>query len=255
MAVYRNISLSFWTDSKVEDTFTPEDKYMYLYLLTNPHTNICGCYEVSVKQISRQTGYNDEMVERILDRLETMHNVLRYCRNTKEVLIINWGKYNWTKSEKLTKPIRAAIAGIKCVPFQDYVTKLYDELESADTVSIPYGYPIDTTGIDTTVSVSVTDTTTKGIAKGEQEFATFWEVYPNKKAKEAARKSFLKLKPDTALLAEMLKAIEIQKATPQWLKDDGQYIPMPSTWLNQKRWEDEIKTQSKQEVGDKEWNL
>ena len=43
MAVFRTISNSFWTDSKVDDTFTPEDKYFYLYLLTNPHTNICGC--------------------------------------------------------------------------------------------------------------------------------------------------------------------------------------------------------------------
>ena len=59
MAIYRNISLSFWTDQKVEDDFTPEDKYMYLYLLTNPYTNIIGCYEISVKQISRQTGYNE----------------------------------------------------------------------------------------------------------------------------------------------------------------------------------------------------
>ena len=89
-----------------------------------------------------------------------------------------------------------------------------------------------------------------------ESFDSFWAVYPNKKAKEAARKSFLKLKPNAELLAEMLKAIEIQKTTPQWLKDDGQYIPMPSTWLNQKRWEDEIKTaQQHQEVGDKEWNL
>ena len=56
MAVYRNVHLSFWTDNKVEDDFTPEDKYFYMYLLTNPQTNICGCYEVSYSQMTRQTG-------------------------------------------------------------------------------------------------------------------------------------------------------------------------------------------------------
>ena len=58
MAFYRNISINFWTDSKIDDDFTPEDKYFYLYLLTNPHTNICGCYEISMKQMERETGYN-----------------------------------------------------------------------------------------------------------------------------------------------------------------------------------------------------
>ena len=53
MGLYRNLHTSFWTDNKVEDDFTPEDKYFYAYLLTNPQTNICGCYEVSFNQISQ----------------------------------------------------------------------------------------------------------------------------------------------------------------------------------------------------------
>lgn len=153
MAVYRNISLSFWTDSKVDDNFTPEDKYMYLYLLTNPYTNICGCYEISIKQISRQTGYNVESVSKILDRMECVHKVIVYSHETNEVLLLNWGKYNWTRSEKLVKPITAAISNIKCGEFRDYVEKAYENIRNGDTVSIPYQY-----GIDTTVSVSVTDT-------------------------------------------------------------------------------------------------
>lgn len=165
MAVYRNISLSFWTDSKIEDTFSPEDKYMYLYLLTNPHTNICGCYEVSMKQISRQTGYNEDMVERIIQRLERAHKVIRYCKETQELLIINWGKYNWTTSDKLVKPITTAINAIKCKQFKEYVGLLFDHIDEIHTLSIPYPY-----GIDTTVSVSVTDTVSvkKGVVGGNK---------------------------------------------------------------------------------------
>jgi len=77
-------------------------------------------------------------------------------------------------------------------------------------------------------------------AQQEEAFGAFWTAYPNKKAKPAALKAFTKLKPDTALLDEMLKAIATQKQWAQWQKDNGQYIPMPSTWLNQRRWEDEL---------------
>lgn len=36
MARYRNVSTSFWEDNKIVDDFTPEDKYIYLYCMTNP---------------------------------------------------------------------------------------------------------------------------------------------------------------------------------------------------------------------------
>ena len=41
------------------------------------------------------------------------------------------------------------------------------------------------------------------------------------------------------LLRNMRKSIEQSKKSEQWTKDNGKYIPMPSTWLNQRRWEDE----------------
>ena len=64
MAIYRNVQLSFWTDNKVLDDFTPEDRYFYVYLFTNPQTNLCGCYEFSWKAMSNQTGYSKDTLER-----------------------------------------------------------------------------------------------------------------------------------------------------------------------------------------------
>ena len=58
MATYRQIYISFWSDTKVCDDFSPEDKYFYIYLLTNPHTNICGCYEISSSQMAQELGYH-----------------------------------------------------------------------------------------------------------------------------------------------------------------------------------------------------
>ena len=67
-------------------------------------------------------------------------------------------------------------------------------------------------------------------------FDTFWKAYPRKVGKEAARKAFAKVKVPVETL---VTAVEAQKASPQWTKDGGQFIPNPATWLNQGRWEDE----------------
>lgn len=68
-------------------------------------------------------------------------------------------------------------------------------------------------------------------------FETFWKAYPRKVGKDAARRAFAKVKvPVETLVA----AVEEQKASPQWTKDNGQFIPNPATWLNQGRWEDEV---------------
>ena len=72
-----------------------------------------------------------------------------------------------------------------------------------------------------------------------EAFEKFWESYPRKTAKQAARKAFDKLHVDEVLLNAMLDALDWQKQTPNWKKDNGQFVPYPSTWLNNHRWEDE----------------
>lgn len=70
-------------------------------------------------------------------------------------------------------------------------------------------------------------------------FDRFWEAYPRRQGKEAARKAWAKMRPDAALLEDMLAALERQRASDQWRKDGGRFIPLPATWLNGRRWEDE----------------
>ncbi len=73
----------------------------------------------------------------------------------------------------------------------------------------------------------------------ESSFERFWSAYPKKKARANALKVWLKLKPNEDLVVVILSALEQQKRSADWLKDNGQYIPYPATWLNGKRWEDE----------------
>lgn len=72
-----------------------------------------------------------------------------------------------------------------------------------------------------------------------ESFNDFWKAYPKKVSKTSALKAWNKLKPDDNLVREILSALEQQKKSAQWQKDDGQFIPYPATWLNGRRWEDE----------------
>ncbi len=76
-------------------------------------------------------------------------------------------------------------------------------------------------------------------------FDQFWSIYPKKVGKVVAISTFKKIKPDKSLLKEIIEGVKKYKQTDQWKKDNGAYIPNPSTFLNQRRWEDEIKTKKK----------
>ena len=71
-------------------------------------------------------------------------------------------------------------------------------------------------------------------------FARFWKLYPRKTNKQAARRAWYKLKPDLLLCSRMSQALKAQMRSDAWRRDNGRYIPHPSTWLNGRRWEDEI---------------
>ena len=89
----------------------------------------------------------------------------------------------------------------------------------------------------------------KGISKesltvfDETSFARFWKAYPKKKDRANAEKAFRKVKVPVSVL---INALEKQKRSDEWQRDNGKYIPYPSTWLNGKRWEDETDGQTPQ---------
>lgn len=75
-------------------------------------------------------------------------------------------------------------------------------------------------------------------------FPKFWKMYPNKKGKAAAEKAWKKLKVTADLFGQIAEGLAAQVVCEAWVKDGGQFIPHPATWLNGKRWEDEVKVPS-----------
>ncbi len=77
-------------------------------------------------------------------------------------------------------------------------------------------------------------------------FQAFWIAYPRKEGKGACERWWRIHEPDAQLLSMMLTKIDQAKTLPNWQDKGGKFIPMPATWLNHKRWEDEYPTPATQ---------
>ncbi len=124
MAKYRAIQTKFWNDPWILE-LTPEQKYFYIYLLTNPSVTQCGIYEVSLKQMEFESGYTKDTINKLLELL-CSYKKIKYSYKTSEVCVINFSKYNYTKSPKVKSCIIKEFKDVK------------------DKELIPYVYGIDT---------------------------------------------------------------------------------------------------------------
>ena len=131
MAVYRHIHIDYWQDGFVLD-LTPEEKYFYIYLMTNSKTSQCGIYELPKRIIETETGYNRETVDKLLDRF-VEYKKIKYCKETGEIFLINWLKHNRISSPKVRKCIYKELKKIKSI---DMVNLFLDECYK-------YGYTLD----------------------------------------------------------------------------------------------------------------
>ena len=110
MATQRYISTSFWDDPWIT-TLEPDEKYLYLYLLTNTLTNIAGVYQIALKRMIFDTGLQCEAVKETLKKFEK--NEKAYYKSGYIILP------NWPKHQRITERDnnRKGIDGIlSCLP-------------------------------------------------------------------------------------------------------------------------------------------
>ena len=176
MATQRYISTSFWDDKWIME-LDPSEKLLYLYLLTNPLTNIAGIYKITVKRISFDTGFTADTVGHIFEKFQKANK----AHLVGEFIILpSWPKHqHWQSHDK----IRAGIL--------IELNKLPKEI-LARAVKYGYAFPIPkelypqiasdslTEASDYSDSDSNTDinTDTAGgvsLPKYSKEFDTFWK--------------------------------------------------------------------------------
>ncbi len=128
MAEWRKVHTRFWRDPEVLD-MTPEDKLFYLYLLTNPNTTACGCYELPPKLAAAEMGYSIDTVNQLIERFIKYKKIL-YDPETREVLILNWLHYNRPSQRGWSQKIyRRDVEAIRSKAFREAIERSGGEVE------------------------------------------------------------------------------------------------------------------------------
>lgn len=122
MAKQRYVNTKFWSDNFISE-LNPLDRYLFLYFLTNEHTNIAGVYELPLKTIAFETGIEIDMLKKMIKRLCSKINYIDGW-----VCIKNFQKHQSVESLTVKKGIEIEMAKIPL------------EIRK----KIEYGYPIDT---------------------------------------------------------------------------------------------------------------
>lgn len=224
MDIRRSINTKLWSDEWVEK-LNPTEKLLWIYLLTNPQTNMLGIYEISIKRISFDTGIK---ADSIINALKAFERVKKAFYFNGYIILTNWIK-NQSMNPNMVKSAEQLYSQLS----NDLKDKLLQNgLESFESLS---------KGLECLPNASE-----KGKGKGninekeiEIEFKSFWEVYPRKVGKIDAEKAWIKTK-DRPDIQTIIESIEAHKRTEQWQKDGGQYIPHPARFINRGGWFDEI---------------
>lgn len=173
MAIYRQVHISFWQDEFVLN-LTPEEKFFYLYLMTNSKTSQCGIYEIPKKIVQFETGYNEETVEKLMKRFIEYKKIL-YDDATKEIILLNWMKHNKNTSPKVKDRIKKELQDVKSPDFINIFEKACKQ----------YGYSMDTVSIPKRNKNQNQNKNQNKNNKKDYEhfFEMLWEIYPRKRGK------------------------------------------------------------------------
>lgn len=123
MSKFRQIQTSFWSDTYIQEEMTAEDKYFYLYLMTNEFTTQIGIYSITKKQIAFDLGYSLESVQALLQRFETYHKLIKYDTETREIILLKWAENNLNIGGK---------------PVQDLIKKEISQVKNKEFLFLMY---------------------------------------------------------------------------------------------------------------------
>jgi len=239
------INTKIWEDAWFND-LDPIEKLFFVYLLTNPMTNILGAYELSKGTMGRATGLESRVVEEILRRFEDAKKV--YYRDGW-VVLRNFIKHQNYKSPKIITGITVELKNVpkniaELINMPDNLYGIYTISHSNSNSNLNSNSNTNSKcneSVTERVTRVTPELTIKKITDNALGFHKFWSLYPNKVGKSSADKSWKKIHPSKELVSQILTALENHLQCENWQKEDGRFIPYPATWLNGERWNDEIK--------------
>ena len=111
MTITKKIQVKFWQDDFVLE-LTPEERYFYMYLITNTTTTVCGIYKFNLKLAVLETGFSEEVINGHLNTFESLGKII-ISESTKEIMLVNWLKHNCKMNKKTIRNINSELKEIK----------------------------------------------------------------------------------------------------------------------------------------------
>ena len=121
MSMFKNVHIRFWQNDFVLG-LTAEERYFYIYLITNSMTNQCGIYKLNRRLAELETGYSCDKIESFLKKFEEYGKVI-ISEITAEIMLVNWFKHNFKSNKKTLVSINKELKDIKD---KELSKKLYD---------------------------------------------------------------------------------------------------------------------------------
>ncbi len=205
MANYRQIHTQIWRDNWFLE-LRPDEKLLFIYLFSNDNSNLAGIYEIHESIIALETGLRPARIREILVKLEASNKV-HYGGGV--VWIVNMRKYHSNASEKVQKNIDAAIYDIQDGEIKNRYC-IANGITLENTVSIPYGYHMDTLSHSKSKSKSKTEEEEK--SEKEEETPAGGTVTSAQSQKISSitdhiQKTGLQLKPTDEQAIQQLAAV------------------------------------------------
>ena len=100
MGIKRVVDTDYWKDDAVAEKYSAEDRYFFLYLLTNPNSKQCGIYHLPLRVMAFEMGHSRDSVESIVNRFEHRFKNIIYNKDTQEIAILNFLKHSIVKGGK-----------------------------------------------------------------------------------------------------------------------------------------------------------
>ena len=215
-AVLRNVNLSW------------EARGFLCYLLSLPDD-----WSFSIKGLVKQTGATEHTIKRLVKELQIEGYVVltRHTNERGKVTKWTWDIYETGKKVQMLKSPQVEIT--RCGGNQMVAEPDSGFTTCGKTASIQI------TNINKELNKQITkENKQQGDVLSEVEtmFLQFWSIYPKKVDKKGSYRAFKNIPKLKEQFPGIIKALEIQKESDQWTKNHGQYIPNPTTYIHQERW-------------------
>lgn len=264
MEVFTKVERGYWQDEFILE-LTPEQKFFYLYLMSNSKVNTLGAYVFPLTMSTVELGYNKETVLKLLDHFAQVGKII-WDETTKEVFLLNWPKRNWNKRTATLRALKKDVDALKSPVLREKISAMLsafcggedaiDDTEEQKGTNGNNEEQKGTNGNNVDILDGRKENREKRIENREKEkekenvgtgfdaaaaFEIFYKAYPNKKNVKTARTRWEKMKVTPELFREIMEGLERAKNSQEWGKDGGAYIPHPATWLNGEGWKNEYK--------------